>query len=137
MHRKFIVALSLAVLSMSAAAAPTYEVTFKGEAPVRITLDETRTATVMSRAYVWDVPAVQVYLTASGENDDQLWFRAQALGDLADQYKCLNSSVTLPALNTVVYSVKKPLLRSQHLEVIDRRWEPKANTKLVTVTRLE
>lgn len=98
MYSKIIAAIVVAITSMSAIAAPTYEVTFKGETPVRVILDDSGKGAAQSQVKVRGEPALRVDFMALSATGDVLSVEGEKHAEFVQEFGEGKHTLSIPAL---------------------------------------
>jgi hypothetical protein len=137
MHQKIIAGLLLAIASASAFAAPgIYEVTFKGEAPVRLVLDQNGDASTRSQTLVQGRPAIVLDVRARGANGEELSLRTRAYTTESFRSKGAKSMAGA-GLTQVTYYVNAQVPPGGQAQVLERGSAAGERAQLVSIVRVE
>jgi hypothetical protein len=120
-------------------AGPVYEVTLKGEAPVRVTADGAGMASASSIEKAFNVPAAGVTLVASGTQHNELRVRTVLNEPVIQTFvpKGGGDGLQVPGVDTITKDSYHQLTAGQQLVVADPRCATGKGDVLVRITRIQ
>lgn len=135
---KLIAALVLSAASTAAFATPTFDVSIKGEAPVRVTVDNAGIASVSSKELAFNVPETSIVLAVVGAQSSVLHVQVTSTKPVMRTYSSERGDrLQIPGFVTQVDHVRRNIGVGQSMELSSHKEPPFEEYIDIKIARIE